>query len=126
MEIELWLLPKNMKTSSRLQLSLWIFLLVFSFVLNGLLWFGAHQYFTPDSTTTVLHYNADFGIDFIGDSSNINVLPQIGVILCLFNLLVGLAIFRVEPRSAWVLWFTSPFLQIGLAISLYVIWRINN
>lgn len=101
-------------------------ILLVSLAINGLTWLAADRISAESSVTTILHYSADFGIDYIGDSSTVTVLPKVGLILLMFNLLLGLSILKVEPRASWVLIVSTPFLQMGMLVALFLIWRINQ
>jgi hypothetical protein len=48
----------------------------------------------PSNDNTPLHYNIYFGIDFIGDSSLVYLIPTAILILTLLNITVGLMVWR--------------------------------
>jgi hypothetical protein len=112
--------------NSSFTLRIFLVLLAVSLIANVSLWLLSVRIFPDSNSTAVLHYSSDFGIDFIGDSSHISVLPRLGTLLLIFNLLIGGAIFRVESRAAWTLWAINPFLQAVLLGALYLIWQINQ
>lgn len=101
------------------------FVLGLSLLLNILLWFIALKLFPHDRAASILHYSTDLGIDFIGEGSNITALPRIGLFLLLFNILLGFVVLGIERRAAWLLWLTTPWLQLILLGAIYFLWKIN-
>lgn len=101
-----------------------LILIVPALFLNGFLWMWTCNYF-PEGETVILHYNTAIGIDFTGESSQIITLPLIGSILLIFNLVLGIIMFRHESQTAWTFWGIIPVIQIILIGAFYLIWRIN-
>jgi hypothetical protein len=50
--------------------------------------------FFPNGENVPLHYNVNFGIDFIGASSQIYALPLVGLVLLMVNSFVGVWVWR--------------------------------
>jgi hypothetical protein len=100
-------------------------LLVLSVVMNATLWFLAMTSFPHSEPAAVLHYSTEIGIDFIGEGSLITVLPLIGSIILVGNVLVGLLLKRADNRAAWILWSVPLVAQIVLFVAFYLLWRIN-
>lgn len=64
-------------------------LLVSSLIVNILVWVIAE--FIKKTTGVeqiALHYNVDFGIDFFGNSTQIFIIPVLGLMIILFNFLI--------------------------------------
>ncbi len=100
-------------------------LLGVSLGLNAVLWYLSKA-FPKDNAATILHYNTDLGIDFIGDGSQISVLPRLGLILLITNLILGIAVRRAENRVSWLLWLTTPLIQLVLCGALLLLRQING
>lgn len=94
-------------------------------VLNVVLWIVTLYLFPVQEPAAVLHYSIDVGIDFIGEGKQIMALPLAGSGLLIFNVVLGLAIWRADVRAAWILWSVLPGLQLLLLAAWYVLWRIN-
>lgn len=97
-----------------------------SVVLNLLLWILSITIFPQDSPVAILHYNAIVGVDFIGGGHQIYILPLIGVIILVGNIVVGLVVQKTSDRSRWLLLLTSVFVQIILLVSFAILWRLNH
>lgn len=102
------------------------FIISGSLVLNAVLWLLVLLLFPRDSGTAVLHYNTDVGIDFIGPSVQIIVLPAVGLLLLLGNSLLGTALRRADKRAAFLLWGSLPVLQLILLGSFILVWQANT
>lgn len=96
-----------------------------SVVVNALLWIAAVFLFPPEDAAATLHYSIDVGIDFIGASRQIIVLPAIGAALAAGNAVLGGMVWPASPLTARMLWFTTPALQLILSASFLLIWRAN-
>src|SRR5687768_8522230 len=99
-------------------------LLVSAAVLNAVLWFLAMRVFPHETPAAVLHYSIDVGIDFVGEGTQITSLPLLGLLLLVFNTVLGIALLRADQRASWVLWCTMPILQVLLLIAFYLLWRV--
>jgi hypothetical protein len=96
-----------------------------SVLMNAGLWAAAWLWFPRGDPNAVLHYTSSGGIDFIGQGSTIFNLPLAGSLLLVLNALVGLVVYWVERRAAWLLWAITPLLQIGLLISFFLLLYVN-
>lgn len=95
------------------------------FLLNGSAWLLAFLFPRHDSAA-ILHYTSSVGIDFVGTSRHILILPGVGTLILVLNLLVGRLVFNVDPRTAWVLWSTGLIIQIILNLSLIFLISLNR
>jgi hypothetical protein len=95
-------------------------------VINGALWLLAVTQFPHGDTPAVLHYNIDTGIDLIGESKQIIMLPAVGLGLLLGNSLLGAVLRRSDLAAAWIMWSVVPILQLILLGSFILIWQANR
>jgi hypothetical protein len=96
-----------------------------SIALNITLWMLVLFLF-PASDAAVLHYSIGIGIDFIGSTRQIYLLPAIGLIVLFGNTLLGITIKNTDIRSAWLLWSIIPPVHIVLLGAFVLIWWINQ
>jgi len=96
-----------------------------SLALNTVLWVLVLVLFPRNDPATVLHYSIDIGIDLIGEGKQIIVLPATGLIILVGNSLLGAALQRHNPTTAWIIWGTIPILQVILLGSFVLIWQAN-
>lgn len=74
--------------------------------LNLLNWFFVYviNINIAEQDSVILHYNVDFGIDFIGNVRQIYTIPSIGLVIVLFNLILLFFAYRknivAERRDA--------------------------
>lgn len=97
-----------------------------SLLLNLATWLLAIFVFPQAGPATVLHYTAPLGVDFIGESRQIYVLPLIGLVMLAGNAALGALIHRPAVRAAWVLWATLPPIQIILLVATTLLWQFNR
>lgn len=59
-------------------------------IVNALAWLATYQIYhsSPLSQEIALHYNVDFGINLIGAAKNIFVIPAVGLIILVLNILL--------------------------------------
>jgi len=97
-----------------------------SILLNAFLWLATLWWFPRANPNAILHFSATSGVDIIGEGSRISALPIAGLILLGLNSMLGIAVYRAEPRVAWVLWFTAILVQLVLLISFFVLRYANT
>lgn len=97
-----------------------------SLLLNVILWVLAATTFPKDTSATILHYTSGVGIDFIGESRQIYILPAIGLFLLSGNTVLAHLVKRSSPRAAWVLWLGTPAVEIILLVSYAVLLILNT
>jgi hypothetical protein len=66
------------------------------------------------------------GIDFVGEGRHIIVLPAVGTVVLLLNLIVGRLIVKADQRTAWVLWSGVPIIEVLLIIALAFLKNLNR
>lgn len=96
-----------------------------SLLLNGVVWWLTLTAFPTDSSTAILHYTIDVGIDFIGTGGQITSLPLAGLAIVIFNTVMGVALLRADPRASWLLWGVMPILQLVLMLAFYLLRQVN-
>ncbi|HBE90378.1 MAG TPA: hypothetical protein DDW41_04185 [Candidatus Andersenbacteria bacterium] len=102
-----------------------VLIIALSITLNVTLWLLVFLLF-PTSDAAVLHYSIGIGIDFIGSTRQIYLLPAIGLIVLFGNTLLGITIKNTDIRSAWLLWSIIPPVHLILLGSFFLIWWINQ
>ena len=95
-------------------------------ILNAVLWGLVWLIFPKDLPAAILHYNVDIGIDFVGEGSQIIMLPLMGTMLLAVNAVLGLAVWQADKRASWLLWSVLPFWQVVLLAAFYLLWRVNG
>ncbi len=97
----------------------WLYLI--AGLANLLIWLWLGLVIRPTGESVPLHYNIYFGIDKIGNSYQLYWLPLFGLIIILFNLLLG-SLIAVANRSAerYLAWL-SLFCQVGLGLALFLL-----
>ncbi len=98
----------------------------FSAILNAALWVMSALLFPKDVPVAILHYSALIGVDFIGASHQIYILPLIGLCILIGNLILGFMIRPTSARSAWVLWGSTILVQSVLIVSFFILWKLNG
>lgn len=75
-----------------LSVKIYLFFLV---VINAALWLSVYYIFNRASEQLlVLHYNVDFGPDWMGRASQLYIMPTIGTAVLITNLLLLLIFYR--------------------------------
>lgn len=108
-------------------LSIRIYILVL-FSLNFLIWLAAYNIYTAVSQDlVVLHYNVDFGVNLIGSVKQIFIIPTLGLIIILVNLIVSIIFIRRENFKfvSHVLLSAAVLAHLFLFASLGSIYLIN-
>lgn len=100
-------------------------ILAIAALLNAVLWGVVLTKFNRASTTTILHYSVDVGIDYIGEGGRVLILPIIGLSLLLLNSLLGGLLYKTEPRLSWPLWAITPILELLLLLSVILLITVN-
>ena len=97
-----------------------------SLALNILLWGLALFVFPHDEPSAVLHYNIDVGIDFIGESKQIIMLPVAGLLLLVGNSLLAAVLRTTDFRAAKLLHYITPIIQLILIGAFVLVWQANQ
>jgi len=107
--------PRYLKEFFRSQIVIW--LLVLSFIANIADWVIIATLIKPVNFPIILHYNVYFGADFIGDYRQAYLLPAIGLILIMINLLLAIYFYAQKERIAsYILLIAALMIQLGLIV----------
>ncbi len=100
--------------------------LIGAMIINAAMW-GALAYFIrPVDFSIVLHYNAYFGVDMIGDWWQVQALPAIGVCILVANTLLGMVFYGQKERIiSHLLLLATCMAQVLLAIAVAGLILIN-
>lgn len=104
----------------------WMWCVVAAIALNAAVWIVAIYLFPTERSAAVLHYNTSVGIDFIGEGSQIQAIPIVGVALFVANILLALLLRRVSQPAASMFLGSLPLIQIVLLVALLLILRLNG
>lgn len=100
--------------------------LTLSIVMNVVIWLYLSQYVKPFSDTFYLHYNIYFGVDLIGSSYKMYIIPLAGFVFIAVNYFLScLAGGRNILTGRLVIW-TTLLLQLVLFVAAYLIIVINS
>lgn len=102
------------------------FLFPISVVINLGLWVVAWRLFSPEESAATLHYSAVVGVDFIGESHHVYLLPLAGLLVLLGNAVLGWLIRRTSTRASVIVWIAMLVVQVILALSFVTLWRLNS
>lgn len=97
-----------------------------SVLLNGATWLVALLLFPQGGPIAILHYSVPLGVDFIGESRQIYVLPLVGLVILAGNAALGWVTQRPSLRAAWVLWATLPGVQTIFLVAAILLWQFNR
>ncbi len=94
----------------------WPYLL--AFILNIFLWIILIYRIPPTTSWIPLHYNVYFGIDWLGPWMYIFIYPIIGLLILLFNGILGIMLQTKEPFLSKQLIWTGLLAQLFIIFSL--------
>lgn len=92
---------------------------------NIILWVLTYKLFPKDTPAAILHYSSGVGIDFIGEGTQIYVLPAIGLGTLIGNAVLGRGLLRASQKAAWICWSIIPGLQVMLLVAFILLWQVN-
>jgi len=103
-----------------------LWLLSLGIFLNVIIWLLLKFLLRSGGSSIILHYNVYFGVDSIGASHEVYVLPFIGCIIFFLNLFLSFYFYIKKERVAsYVLLLTMLMVQGGLLISAISVIIIN-
>lgn len=111
---------------SKILLQPLVIVLAVSILFNAAAWLVAMIVFPEPSPAAILHYTVPLGVDFIGESRQIYVLPAVGLVVLVGNTILGWLIRRPSVRAAWVLWAALPGIQLILLAAVVMLWQFNR
>lgn len=102
-----------------------IFIICAAAALNLGTWITILGRFPQSSAAVVLHYTGGVGIDLIGESTQIMLMPLAGLLLGAGNIILGYNLKKILPEATWLLWGITPGIQAILLIAAILIRRLN-
>lgn len=103
-----------------------IWLLILSLTSNLIDWLILKIWVKPVDFSIILHYNVYFGVDSIGDYKQVYLLPIIGLILFLVNLILSVFFYeRKERIASYVLLMATLMIQLSLIVASVSVILIN-
>jgi hypothetical protein len=99
---------------------------VMNLAVNLIDWIILRIFIKPVDFPIILHYNVYFGVDALGDWKQIFILPFLGLILFLINLVLASHFYRQKERIAsHLLLLATLMVQLSLIIASFSIIVIN-
>ncbi len=98
------------------------------FLLNLFLWLSAYSIFIKSNRELIfLHSNVDIGVDLIGEAKNIFIIPILGLIIFLFNLIISSSLVKLKDFKflSHLLLGSAVMAHVFLLVSLASIYLIN-
>lgn len=102
--------------------------LIIMIIINTIAWLSARFIYTGiDQERMALHYNVDFGIDNYGKISKVFILPLIGLIIILVNILVYFLLLKHRDRVfiSHILFLAAIFSNLILLVGIALIYLVN-
>lgn len=90
-------------------------------------WLSAYYIYISSSESPIiaLHYNIDFGVNFIGNARQIYAMPALGTIIGAANLVLLLFFYNKNRFLSHLFSAASLFVNIILFISTFLIYLVN-
>lgn len=103
----------------------WIkWILISSLLINFLLILFLYFFIRPSNAPVVLHYNVFWGVDYLGETKDLFLLPTVGLFIFLLNGLLSLGLWSKNRLLAYYLaaaiFVSEVFLSLG-GLALYII-----
>ncbi|PIP27362.1 MAG: hypothetical protein COX30_02270 [Candidatus Moranbacteria bacterium CG23_combo_of_CG06-09_8_20_14_all_39_10] len=93
-------------------------LLILSLVANIIDWLILKIWIKPVDFSIILHYNVYFGVDQIGSYRQVYLLPMIGLILFIINLVLSMFFYGQKKRIAsYILLMATLMIQFSLIVA---------
>lgn len=100
--------------------------LIFLFFLNLINWLAARAIKKGSSQDLIiLHYNVDFGINYIDAAGKIYIIPLLGFLIALVNFSILLAVHKQSRFIAHALLAAAVLCNIFLSAGLAALYLIN-
>lgn len=93
-------------------------LLGLSGLVNLAIWVSLKIFIKPVDLPIILHYNVYFGVDTLGDWRQVFILPLLGLVLLVINLLLAIHFYGKKERIAsHILLMATLMLQLSLLVA---------
>ena len=99
--------------------------LALSCLANISLWTFLFKNQKSSELPVILHYNLFFGVDYLGSYSEIYLIPAVGVIVIIANVILGYLLYEKEKLASYFLAFNIFIIQSFLLLAGYLIVEIN-
>lgn len=106
------------------QLQPWLLAAVLA-IINIVFWIVVFTTFPRDMPAAVLHYSVGVGVDFVGESNQIMVLPLTGSVLLVLTVLLAYTLWRVSVAAVWILLGGNVMVQLLLIVAYAYILALN-
>lgn len=95
-----------------------VWLLILSLTANMIDWLILKIWIKPVDFSIILHYNVYFGVDQIGNYRQVYLLPMIGLILFIINLVLSMFFYGQKKRIAsYILLMATLMIQLSLIVA---------
>jgi hypothetical protein len=105
----------------------WVFLILNILLLSSL-FLGSWKIFQDfQENILILHYNVDFGVDWIGEKKSVFLLAQIALAFFLFDFLILLIVAKKKYYRflSFFVWGAAIISEIFLLAALFSIYLVN-
>jgi len=101
-------------------------IIFFSLIINLSMWIFLLNNKIEGNYPIILHYNLLFGVDYLGNYEKVFLMPMIGIIIFIFNTLLGYYLYAKEKLASYFLQFNSLIIQLFLFFAAYLIIKVNS
>lgn len=102
----------------------WLFFV--SLAVNILEWILLKIFVQPVDFPIIMHYNVYFGVDLLGNWKQVFILPLVGIILFIINLVLAIHFYNLKERIAsYLLLIAVLMLQLSLLVASVSVIIIN-
>lgn len=93
-------------------------LFIFSIVINILNFLFLFYFIKKLNNLIILHYNVYLGVDLMGDSDQVFLIPIVGLFFALINLCLAIYFFSKKERMlSHILSLTTFIVQLGISVA---------
>lgn len=97
-----------------------------SLILNIGLFLFLYFFIRQNNIPIVLHYNVNWGVDYLGEVKNIFILPLVGMFIFLLNGFLAANLWRKNKTLSYFFTATILLVQFFLVISGIALYIINR
>ena len=99
---------------------------VSALALNIILFLFLLIFIRQSDVPIVLHYNVDWGVDYLSEVKSVFILPLVGLFILLFNNLLAIRLWSRSAILSYFLASTALVCQIFLALAGIALYIINS
>ncbi|HBI17421.1 MAG: hypothetical protein UR60_C0016G0013 [Candidatus Moranbacteria bacterium GW2011_GWF2_34_56] len=93
-------------------------LFIFSIIINILNFSFLFYFIEKLNNLIILHYNVYLGVDLMGESNQVFLIPAIGLFFALINLCLAIYFFSKKERMlSHILSLTTFIVQLGISVA---------